>query len=216
MPTRPKLLLFDLDGVLVDYARDLRCRQLAFALDTSEDEVYQALFKRGLEDRCDRGELALADYLDVLRTDYGWNLPEEEFIAARRASTQTRASMLALCEQLSTQTALGIFTNNGTWLGEHAHWIVPELMPLFRSRFVCSGSLGVCKPEPEAYAACLERLGFHGYSTLYVDDRQDNVDGALAAGVDAIRFESPIAFASTLREYDFDPVDADLTENRFN
>ncbi|HMB43571.1 MAG TPA: hydrolase, partial [Luteimonas sp.] len=65
MPTRPKLLLFDLDGVLVDYQREIRCRQLALALGADEQEVYQALFKRGLEDRCDRGELALADYLDT-------------------------------------------------------------------------------------------------------------------------------------------------------
>jgi putative hydrolase of the HAD superfamily len=209
MSIRPKLLLFDLDGVLADYSREIRCRQLAFALDASEEAVYQALFKRGLEERCDRGELALADYLDVLRTDYGWNLPEDDFIAARRASTQVRAAMLALCEQLSGQAALGIFTNNGTWLGEHAHRIVPELMPIFRSRFVCSGSLGICKPEPDAYTACLQRLGFNGYSTLYVDDRQENVDAALAAGLAAIRFDTPAAFASALKDYDFDPVDAD-------
>src|SRR4029079_10631097 len=111
-PIRPKLLLFDLDGVLVDYQREIRCRHLALSLGATEEEVYRALFERGLEDRSDRGELALADYMDALRTDYGWNLPEEDFIAARRAATQTRSSMLALCEHLSTQTALGIFTNN--------------------------------------------------------------------------------------------------------
>jgi HAD superfamily hydrolase (TIGR01509 family) len=207
MPMRPKLLLFDLDGVLTDYSRELRCRQLAFALDTTEDAIHQALFKRGLEDRCDRGELALADYLDVLRTDYGWNLPEEEFIAARRASTQARPDMLSLCGQLSTQAALGVFSNNGTWLGEHAHFIVPELMPIFRSRFVCSGSVGVCKPEPEAYAACLNRLGFNSFSTLYVDDRDENVEGARAAGLEAIRFETEEALVAVLREYEFDPID---------
>ena len=207
MPTRPKLLLFDLDGVLTDYSRELRCRQLAFALDTSEDAIHQALFKRGLEDRCDRGELALADYLDILRTDYGWNLPEDDFIAARRASTQARPAMLALCEQLSTRAALGVFTNNGVWLGEHAHFIVPELMPIFRSRFVCSGSVGICKPEPEAYAACLSRLGFSGYSTLYIDDRAENVEGARAAGLAAIRFEDEHTLAATLQDYEFDPID---------
>ena len=115
--------------------------------------------------------------------------------------------MLALCEQLSTQAALGVFTNNGMWLSEHAHFIVPELMPIFRSRFVCSGSVGICKPEPEAYGACLNRLGFNGYSTLYVDDRDENVEGARAAGLEAIRFENEQALVAVLQEYDFDPID---------
>src|SRR5262245_59610677 len=50
---RPKLLLFDLDGVLVEYSRELRCRRLARTLDVDEAEVRRALFERGLESRSD-------------------------------------------------------------------------------------------------------------------------------------------------------------------
>jgi FMN phosphatase YigB (HAD superfamily) len=58
--------------------------------------------------------------------------------------------------------------------------------------------------------ACLQRLGFSGLSTLYIDDRIENVEGARAAGLDAIPFETPAAFAAALKEYEFDLVDFDV------
>jgi len=53
-------------------------------------------------------------------------------------------------------------------------------------------------------------VGFSGPSTLYVDDRIENVEGARAAGLEAISFETPAAFATALKDYEFDLVDFDL------
>ena len=202
---RPKLLLFDLDGVLVDYRRDLRCRHLAENLGVGEHEVRQALFGRGLEARSDRGELDLPEYLDELRTDFGWNLPDDEFIAARRHATQARPEMLQMCGRLADEVALAIFSNNGAWFAEYAPRIVPELLPLFGRRFVCSGSIGACKPDPDAFTACLQRLGFNGYSTLFIDDAPENIEGAREAGLDAVLYQSYDALCAELKARDLDP-----------
>jgi putative hydrolase of the HAD superfamily len=205
MITRPKLLLFDLDGVLARYDRDLRCRQLADAAGAEIEAVRDALFGRnGLELRSDRGEIDLPQYLDLLREQYGWNLTDDDFFGARRTATRVDPAMLALCDQLAPQTALAIFTNNGAWFGEAARRIAPELSPLFGRRLVCSGSLGLLKPAPEAYIACLQRLGFNALSTLVVDDRPENVAGAIEAGLDAIVFEGAALLRDALRACDFD------------
>ena len=211
MPTRPRLLLFDLDGVLADYRRDVRCRHLAEFLGVAEPEVNRALFGSGLEARSDRGDLDLPDYLDELRFQFGWNLPLGDFIAARRAATRTRPNMLALCERLSTQSALAIFSNNGAWFGEHAMRVVPELVPLFGRRLVCSGSIGACKPAPEAFAGCLRRLGFNPASTLFVDDLPENIEGAVQVGLDAVLFQSHSSLCAALRARDLDPGDDHAT-----
>ncbi|MGH8029918.1 MAG: HAD-IA family hydrolase, partial [Arenimonas sp.] len=139
MLARPKLLLFDLDGVLVRYEQALRCRQLADVVGAGEVDIAAALFGRnGLELRSDRGEIDLPEYLDLLREQHGWNVTDDDFIAARRAATRVDEDMLALCEVLEPQAALGIFTNNGAWFGDAARRIVPELSPLFGRRMVCS------------------------------------------------------------------------------
>lgn len=208
MPKRPRLLLFDLDDVLVSYRRDRRCEALAQAIGAEPRQVRQALFGSGLETRCDRGELDLPDYLDALRSEHGLIVPEDAFIAARAASMQARPAMLQLCRALADQAALAIFTNNGRWLGRQFNRLAPELAPLFRFRVVCSGSLGHCKPHPLAYLGCLQQLGVPASATFFTDDLAEHVAGAASLGIDSELFTSPAALALSLaaRGFDLDPV----------
>lgn len=53
------------------------------------------------------------------------------------------------------------------------------------SHLVFSGDLGVAKPDPEIWAALVDRLDTEPANCLFVDDRQVNVDGARAAGLRA-------------------------------
>ena len=200
----PKLLLFDLDDVLVDYRHEVRCQVIASATGLSPQAVHEGLFGSGLETLCDAGEIDLHDYLDALRTDFGWTLPEEIFVQARSEATRVRPEMLSLCEQLGNDTAVAVFTNNGHWLFEHLERIAPELRRVFGRRFVASGSVRARKPAPEAFAACLARLGFSPVSTLFVDDKESNVMGAREAGLDAVQYTGFDALRDDLRQRGFD------------
>lgn len=203
-PARPRLLLFDFDGVLVDYRREVRCEHLARAIGSDAATVQRALFKSGLENRSDRGELDLDDYLDALRSQYGLLVPGEAFIEARCAATRPRADMLALCRQLQPQVALAILTNNGRWLVRHFNRIAAPLVPLFAPRILCSAELGLCKPDPHAYLACLQELGFQPASTLFIDDHPENVAQARQAGLQAWLFESVPSLRNSLGELGFE------------
>jgi putative hydrolase of the HAD superfamily len=46
-----------------------------------------------------------------------------------------------------------------------------------------SGDLGVVKPDAEIWAALLARLGAPASECVFYDDRQVNIDGAIAAGL---------------------------------
>lgn len=204
MNARPKLVLFDFDDVLVDYRHDLRCAHIAEAVGAQSKEVERALFRSGLENRCDRGELELPDYLEALRSQYGLMVPQDVFIAARKAATRPRPEMLALCEQVQTQAAAAVFTNNGRWLGQHLAKVAPAVSALFARRTVTSGQLRAIKPEPKAFLLCLQALGFSPASTLFFDDRPENIEGARVIGIDAVVFESPTQVAEVLRARGFD------------
>ena len=199
---KPKLLLLDLDDVLVDYSHTIRCRVLSEMTGASEQYVNDAVFASGLEAKSDRGEFDLETYMDRLRTEWGLSIPGDAFVAARKQATRVRPGMLKICEQLSEQVQLGIFSNNPHWLYQNASQIIPELMPLFRQRLVCSGSIGTAKPDEFAFLQCVQRLGFAPYSTLFVDDKKRHVEGAKLAGLDAFVFESEDQFVSELKTRD--------------
>ena len=189
MAGRPRLLLLDFDGVLAHYDRDTRVGELARPLGETPARVHEVMFgPNGLEHACDRGELDLPGYLAALRRDHGWAIEVERFVEARRAATRSDDAMGALLDDLRGQLELAVFTNNGAWFGEHLATICPPWSALSGPRFVCAGSLRAAKPEAAAFDLCLRRLGFEPGQVLFVDDNADNVDGARAAGLDALHF----------------------------
>ena len=207
---RPKLVVFDLDDVLVEYQRERRVEALARAVGAPPSMVLEALFKSGLETKNDRGELGLEDYLDAVRRRHGLDIPMDAFIEARRQSMRLRREVLGLAARIAPQTTLALFTNNGQWLGRQLPKFLPELRPLFGTRLVTSGQLGITKPHPQAYYACLSTLGFSAASALMIDDHPDNIAGAHSAGLDAILYASPPQLAGELlrRGFDLEPVHA--------
>ncbi|MEO1482315.1 MAG: HAD family phosphatase [Myxococcota bacterium] len=61
-----------------------------------------------------------------------------------------------------------------------------------------SCNLGVRKPDPQIYTRACDHLGIAPGDALFIDDREDNCEGALAVGLDAIRFESTATLAQAL------------------
>jgi 2-haloacid dehalogenase len=65
---------------------------------------------------------------------------------------------------------------------------------------VVSGVEGVAKPDPRIYEIAVERAGLPASSLVFVDDKQQNVDGALAAGLDGILFTDADRLRAALRQ----------------
>jgi HAD superfamily hydrolase (TIGR01509 family) len=55
---------------------------------------------------------------------------------------------------------------------------------------IASEETGYAKPDPEIYLLATRRLGVLPAEAVMIDDRQDHCDGAIAAGLQAIRYRS--------------------------
>lgn len=63
---------------------------------------------------------------------------------------------------------------------------------------VWSHTLRTAKPDPAIYHASAEGLGVPAGAILFVDDREDNIAGALGAGMQAIQYAGQQAFVAEL------------------
>lgn len=48
---------------------------------------------------------------------------------------------------------------------------------------------GILKPDPRAYAACLDQLGLTAAACVFVDDQRRNIAGAAAVGLPHVHFD---------------------------
>ncbi|WP_066097004.1 HAD family hydrolase [Xanthomonas massiliensis] len=205
MPPIPHiaLVLFDFDGVLARYERGRRVARLAAALEREPAAVCRALFDSGLEDRYDAGQVATADYLAELGTRLGHApLDAALWLAARREATATDPAALALAARVAaTGRQVAVLTNNGPLLAPLAGELLAPALPGMEERVLCSGALGLRKPDPRAYLEALRRLGAAPHRTLFVDDVFANVRGARQAGLHADSVRDARALGRLLRRY---------------
>lgn len=55
---------------------------------------------------------------------------------------------------------------------------------------VLSYEIGAIKPDPRAYQAILQKLDVLAEEAIFIDDRQEYVDGATAIGIHALQYKS--------------------------
>ncbi|MCC8400370.1 HAD family phosphatase [Paraburkholderia sp. MMS20-SJTN17] len=192
------LLLFDLEGVLSHYDRAARVQRLAAIAGCTEQTVHDAIWGSGLEARADGGEISDDEYLRELGALLNYPVSRAEWLDARLASITPNDPALALASRAAHRCRIAILTNNCHLLTDHIGYLNPPVARLFGPHVYSSAAFGAAKPARQTYLRCVERLGAAAVDTLFIDDTQANVDGALAAGLQGYRFVDAAALSAEL------------------
>jgi putative hydrolase of the HAD superfamily len=88
---------------------------------------------------------------------------------------------------LRTRCRLGILSNSfvGARELETARYQLDELV----EQIIYSHEIGVCKPDPQAFAITCARLAVAAADCLFIDDNEINVEAAREAGMQAHLFD---------------------------
>lgn len=94
---------------------------------------------------------------------------------------------------------LGILSNMSRSVGGH---LLGSFKWLELFDHLCfSSNLKIGKPDPAIYHACLKALGAPAGDALFIDDREVNIAGAIAAGMHGALFRTADLLLPDLRSY---------------
>jgi len=198
MATSVTLVLFDMEGVLTHYDRAVRVERLSKLTGQPDAMIRHAIWDSGLEARSDAGEIGDDAYLDALSGMLAHRVTRDEWLISRRASITPNRDVIALAERVAKRRRIAVLTNNGTLVTDHMDYLNPAVAELFGSHIYGTAMFGATKPAPQAYLGCLDKLGVRPHETLFIDDSDANVTGAIDAGLLAYKFVSADALAREL------------------
>jgi 2-haloacid dehalogenase len=196
--TAIKAVVFDLGGVLIDWNPRHLYRKM-FATEAEMEEFLSTVATMAWNDRLDRGEP-----FDQAVAELTAEFPDHaEAIAAyiERWTEMIAGAMGDTVEVLAEVQAAGLPTYALSNWSEQTFRLVRDQFDFLESfdGILLSSQVGVTKPDPAIYAELCRRFGLEPGRTLFVDDNPPNVDGARAAGLQALRFESAATLRGDLR-----------------
>ncbi|HZX80184.1 MAG TPA: HAD-IA family hydrolase [Lysobacter sp.] len=203
MSAPPSLVLFDLDGVLVDYDSAARVTHLAAALGVEPAAVHAALFDSGLEDRFDAGEIDTDAYLEAIGAPFGRRVDRAVWCDARAAAMRLDPCTPARVATVAARCDVAVLTNNGGLLVDTLPAMLPSLAAVFGERVFASARLGARKPAPRVYLQAVALLGHAPGTTLFLDDARPPMSRARRAGLQSAHVAGPEALAGVLAAYGF-------------
>lgn len=183
------VILFDVGGVLLTNGWDHCERSMVldqFHLDRAEFEARHPK----ANDAWERDLITAKEYLEATVFYEPRDFTEDDFLAALFAqSVPLPHGALSILQELATtgKWILGCLNNEAREPNEYRfqRYGLRDAFDVALS----SCYVGLRKPQPAIYWRALDILGKVAGRVLFIDDRQENVAAAVAAGIKAIRFE---------------------------
>ena len=194
-----EFVYFDLGNVIAFFDHELGCQQVISLTGLPGSRIMEIIFDSGMQDEYETGKISSQEFVDTFASEAKIPVDGDQLLRCISNIFTVNRSMLPVITQLAHQNfPRGILSNTC-----QAHWeflcieqvpTISELLPLhilsFRSESM--------KPDQKIYRDAIELAGVDASKIFFVDDRQENVQGARDAGIDAVLFESTQQLISEL------------------
>ena len=179
-------IIFDLGNVLVESSPELAARRFS-KLDGKPFEENMAI----MQDNPDYMSGRISPAVFAKRHIKALNIPatEQEFHRIYTDIFSLNARMFDLLKKLKGRYKLVLLSNVEKPTAAFLEKKFPGLFTMFDHR-IYSFEAGAVKPEKKIFLQALKQTGAKPEETIFVDDRQENVEAAQALGMHGIKYSS--------------------------
>lgn len=181
---RIKFVYFDLGNVLLSFDADLACRNLAELLSVSVDEAKRVVYESGLQNRFESGEVSGEQFArEVCRLLARKPVPDVAVHHAVSDMFDPIPSMRDVLDRVrQAGRGVGLLSNT---CQAHWDWIVRQNYSVTTFDFdatILSFEVGSMKPSSLIYEVAERAAAVAAEQILFLDDREENVQGAHLRG----------------------------------
>ncbi len=198
-----RTIFWDIGGVLLTNGWDMNQRARVLAALGVNLPAYEEMHD-SVNYYWERGLITASDFFEqtVLETNPQLNLTFDQLwqlVCAESKVLHRECFDILATLKRSGQYRLATLNNESKELNEHR--LDAFHLRQFFNYFICSGYVHEMKPLPDIYSAATDISGFPPQTALFIDDKQENCDAAIALDMHAIRFDSPAQLYTALSNF---------------
>lgn len=189
-------IFFDWSGVIADDNGDECIRKSLTNVGVSESKIKEVLEKHFNDFML--GNISEIKYWNNIKNEYGLNIPDQYCgVYDRWQGITPNQNMIELINELKKLGyKVGLITN-----------IIKPVFDIIKASgyydvfddIVASCEVGLIKPQPEIYNLALKKLGASSQKSIFIDDKQLNLDTATRVGFKTILAKNHNQIYSELR-----------------
>ena len=184
-----KNIIFDMGNVLLDYNPDAAMQMLGIN-EKAKPVIMKELFCGNEWVQLDLGNISIDEAFENIKQ----RIHEEYHSDLRKCIDEWDVCMVPVegakdfCEFVKSK-GFGVYVLSNAHSSFYSYF--PRYFDLdFFDGVVVSADVHTVKPDIKIYKHLLEKYNLKAEECLFIDDRADNVEGALKAGMKAVQFKN--------------------------
>jgi putative hydrolase of the HAD superfamily len=198
-------IFFDLGKVLLDFDFDIALYRVRQQSSLSEAAINQQILNLQQEiDAYEVGGISTPDFFNKLKDKFGFTGTTDELKVIWQEIFTPMEEHIEMARILSHYYPTALISNTSE---AHIQYCEEQFdfMDIFQKRFY-SYEIGVMKPDKEIYLHALNEMGADKFTTLFIDDREENILTPSEMAWQTIHLRPEVNLRHALQSYELSGV----------